>query len=319
MSVRKLIKFGPSSYGISIPLDWIEKHKIDDTNSLYFKDNDSYISYYLEDPKKNLKKEAIIDFDSLSLKLFNKLLVSYYLRNFPSIIIKGESIDERFEQIKTYVDKLPRLEVTTIKSNSLMLHNATDFQNINIDELIINIENSVISMLETLKEKDFKRSYSKIQMLDTSINQMYFLGTKILNYSIEVEQNYNVIKNIIYYTKIINLTEKIGDNIKRISRYYKLHLTNPEILKDINPTIELLIEYQNLITNFKIKKNGAQNEILNSLQDKKNSILKDVEEKNNLREENYQLELVISHIIKDILGLYDEIIVITIDTFINNT
>jgi hypothetical protein len=49
------------------------------------------------------------------------------------------------------------------------------------------------------------------------------------------------------------------------------------------------------------------------INDKKNSLLRELEDSISKQTGLYELELVISQLIKDILGLYDEIVVITID------
>ena len=170
-------------------------------------------------------------------------------------------------------------------------------------------------MYQQLQHIEPKKKYYQIQELDISINELYLLAKKYLNYATQIEINVEVVSNALIYSKIISSYEKIGDIIKRISRYYKMHIENPqEIIPRINPTINHINSYHNAIVNFK-KKHNNEYENLNSLQDTKNSILREVEETSNLKKYNYTLELVISQLIKDILGEYDKIIETIIDSY----
>lgn len=320
MHPRKIVQIGPSAYGISLPLDWLDTQKLQVDDSVYVKSHNSFITIYPKNISTSYSKSVTIDFDAISLKIFNKVLISYYLKNVKTINISGENVNDRFEQIKTYIDKLPYIEIISIEDNTISLENRIEFEGTNLDEQISNMSQCICSMYDSLSIDNMHKSFEKIQTLDTSINKIYFLTTKVLNYSIEIEEDFKVATTITYYSKILTQYEKIGDNVKRISRYLIQYSDELSRLNS-HPITQLLLElkqFHTMISNY----NGSvyTNDYiqLNTINDKKNSLLRELEDSLSKKTGLYELELVISQLIKDILGLYDEILVITIDKHVNH-
>lgn len=332
MDKRPLVKLGPDSYGITIPKQWIQELNLIENSQIYLKNHTTFISLHLQDDIRN-EKNAIISFDEISLKIFNKILISYYIRNYTTIKIKGESVNDRIDAIKSYVSKLPSLEIIEIHKNELILHNP-DSNHKSLEKLTSLMISSIDSMYELLIEDSLKNNtstnYSKINLLDSTLNQLYFSSIKLLNYKIEIEQNFIVLKNISYHIRIVNLLEKIGDILKRISKYEvsrrKKNFEDDDI--PLNPQInqikvdlfENLKKYHESFNCLDKKSQSIQNSGLNEIQDKKNSILKILEEYTYSPYQDpheYQIQLVVSQLIKDLLGTYDEILIITIDLIVD--
>lgn len=313
MKEKKVFQTSEENLAIELPHNWIKQNDISSKNVLQCRE---YKHSLLILHDKITLKQTIghIDFDSISLKLFNKLLISYYLKNISDIKITGEELENRFEHVKTYVKKLPGLQIVNITSKSIDLKNEINLKHICVKSLISNVENCLSSMYKQLQCVEPKKVYFQIQELDISINEIYLLIKKYLNFATQIEIDIEIVSKALSYSKIISAYEKIGDILKRISRYYKTHIENPEeIIPLINPTIDLIIQYHDDVIHFK-NKSKDKYESLNALQNTKNSILREIEEKSNLRNSNYTLELVISQLIKDVLGEYDKIIESIIDT-----
>lgn len=313
MYEQEISKLSNGQYSITLPPTWVDKYYSEQDKLISLKEYKNNLVLYLNQ-NYSQNSVAYINFNSISLKLFNKLVISHYLKNYPKIIIKGKDLDSRFEYIKTYVKKLPGMQIISITSNSIELKNDTNLKGIDIINLISNIENCITSMYKQLQNTDPKKTYFQIQELDTSINELYLLIKKCLNYSTQEEIDIEIVSKSLTFSKIIAAYEKIGDIIKRISRYYKTHIDNPEeIVPLVNSTIEQIMLYHEQIIIFKNKCNNKY-EFLNRLQDSKNSILREIDERSNLRDINYTLELVISQLAKDILGEYEKIIETIIDS-----
>ena len=333
MDSRPLVKIGPDSYGVTIPKQWIEEFKLVENSSLFLKNHTSFISIHLQNDKKD-SKNAIISFDEISLKIFNKILISYYIRNYETIVIKGKSVNERIEHIKSYISKLPSLEIIEIHKEEIILHNPNSNHKSlkKLTSLMINSIHSMYELLIETNQEQYSNNHSKVKLLDFTLNQLYFSSIKLLNYKIEIEQDFVILKNVSYYIRIVNLLEKIGDILKRISKYEdskrKLNYENEdEELPTQNPAtnvikIELfhaLKMYHESFNCLDGNSKSIQNSLLNEIQDKKNSILKILEDYtySPYQDPNqYQIQLVVSQLIKDLLGTYDEILIITIDLII---
>ncbi len=313
MEQRKIIKLGPSSYAITLPASWVESNNISDLKFVNVKEHDTFLTVMT--PRAEEKKEIIIYFDSLSLKIFNKLMISYYLKNYSKIIIKGEGVNTQFEQIKVYVDKLPHLEVISIEDKRLVLEDTARFEGSKIEDSFSTLENSLLSMLNCLEIKNVQEMYLKMQILDKSVNKTYFKCIKALNYYTSRRENFDIISKAVYYMKIATLYEKIGDNLKRVSRYLKRYIKDEQPVFDFGDiTISLQLILKDIIE-YRSSTSKNKSNILGHLNDKKMSILREIEERTEMTSTHYQVELVIFQFIKDTLGSFDEVIIANVDAY----
>ena len=103
MQERKIIKFGNSSYVVTLPLDWIKEHNLDKNASVFTKTNKNSILISTQSPEQT-EKNATIVIDDIPFKLFNKKLMSYYLKNCKFIRIEGKNIIEilKYESHKIF-------------------------------------------------------------------------------------------------------------------------------------------------------------------------------------------------------------------------
>jgi len=154
--------------------------------------------------------------------------------------------------------------------------------------------------------------YFLIKNLDKNINKLSFLAYKAINYNLDTLKNSDEVKNEINYWRIISSLESIGDIIKRIARYLK-SATN-EHNHHINLNLKNLKTFFTFITDllsFNSKVNFENN--LKLYFDKKQSLLREFELLRDNFKDNLNLFLVITQLLKDILGKLDEIILSVID------
>lgn len=314
MEQRKVIKLGPSSYAITLPAQWLEKFEVVDKKHVFLKEHNNSLIVQSQE-EENEKKKISIKFDDLSLKVFNKLLISYYLKNYSRINITGSQVDSHFEQVKIYIDKLPHLEIVSIDKDEIILEDSSRFSGLKIEEIFTTLEDMLSSMIRCLELNDSHETYVKMQILDKSVNKTYFKAIKALNYHIYKQEDFDIVKNSVYYMKIATLYEKIGDNLKRTSRYLKQYIkeedvfTFGEIVQSLEHLLSMIISYRKSTTSTKSK-------LLSELNDKKISILREIEERlETPTSQHYQLELVVFQLIKDILGSFDEIIIANVDAY----
>lgn len=312
MEQRKIIKLGPSSYAITLPASWIDSNHVVDQKFVFLKEHSKYLSVHTN-LEENRKKTVTIDFDPLPLKVFNKLLISYYLKNYSHIEIKGERISQDYEQIKIYVDKLPHLEIVSLDTNKLILEDSSIFKGIKIEDIFVSLESILTSMMQCLELTNFQEVFLKMQILDKSTNKTYFKCIKALNYYIDEQENFEIIKRAVYYLKIATLYEKIGDNMKRMSRYLKRYCEDQEF--SFGETVQTLLKVQQLIIDYRKSTPKHRLEILGTINDKKMTILREIEERVEQHTPLYQIELVVFQFIKDTLGNFDEVLIANIDAY----
>ena len=165
-------------------------------------------------------------------------------------------------------------------------------------------------LFDELIKKDKSVIHFTITNLDKNINKLSFLGYKAINYNLDSWRDTQEIKNEIYYWRIISSFEGVGDIIKRIARYLKGG-TN-EQNHHLNSTFLELKNYFEFITNLLNPKVPLENN-LKIYMDKKQSLLREFEILRDEFKDNLNLFLVITQLLKDILGKLDDVVLSIID------
>jgi len=310
MEPRKIIKFGNSSYVITLPFSWLKENNLGKGDSINLSQNKN--SILLTKNVKIEEKRAKINIDDKVLKLFNRELISYYLKNFKYIKIEGKNIIERVEEIRVLKNKLSSLEIVEINTNSITLKDLSNPNDLEITSIINEIVEMEKMLFQELLKEDKSKVHFLISNLDKNINKLSFLGYKAINYNLDTWKNSEEIKNEIYYWRIISSFETVGDIIKRIARYLKN--TSSEENHHLNNNLEEFKKYFEFVTNLlSINTKVSLDNNLKLYLDKKQSLLREIEALRENFKNNLNLYLVISQLLKDILGKLDDVILSIID------
>lgn len=309
MEPRKLIQFGNSSYVITLPQQWVKNNDLDKGDVINLAENDDRIILTIADKKKE-EKTATISLDDVPLKLFNKELISYYLKNYKYIKITASDCIDKLEQIRVLKDKLSSVEIMEINKEYIILKDLTSPSELNIHKLM----NEIIGMEKVLFEKlksdeNGKDKYYIITNLDKNINKLTFLALKAINYNLDMWINSEDVKNTIDLKRIIASLERVGDIIKRVSRYLK---DNEDVSKKFKKVLDEMEDYFSFVTSLINPEINLENNLRVYL-DKKQSILKSLDFMREELKEDLNLYLVISQLLKDILGQLDNVLLSVID------
>jgi len=309
MEQRKIIQFGNSSYVITLPQDWIKENNLDKGDYVNLIENNDSIIITVDGSKK-VDRVAEISLDTMPLKLFNKCLISYYLQNFKYIKIKSKKAIEKLEQIRVLKDKLSSVEITEINEEYIMLKDLTSPNELDFHKLTGEIvQMGKVIFTELNKDTDGKSKYFLITNLDKNINKLTFLAYKAINYNLDMWKNPTEVKDTHHIRKIIASLERIGDIIKRVARYLKDDRVTTSNFYEIIAAIE---KDYGFVTNL-INPNIDLNENLKQYVDKKQSILKLIDFSREKFKDNMNLYLVVSQLLKDILGQLDHILLAILD------
>lgn len=310
MEQRKIIKFGNSSYVITLPNEWLKENNLKKGDSITInKSNDVLVLT----PKQEISEKRIrLELGTKPLKLFNRELISYYLKNYKYIEIYGENILDKIEQIKIFKEKLSSVEIVEMSDEKIILKDLTSSAELNLHTItseIIEMEKTLFNEL-TKKDENKRQKHRFIAQLDSNINKMTFLAYKAINYNLDTIKDPSQVKDSIHYWRIVSSFEHIGDIIKRIARYLQnetnehnhfITLVSEDLKKYFDFTTNLLNSDANLDNNLKL------------YLDKKQSLLREIENLRNQLQDDLNLFLVISQLFKDILGQIDTIILSIID------
>ncbi len=100
MEHRKLIKFGNSSFIVSLPTDWVKKNRLKKGDLMYYSLENDGIKFCPEfkEEKKELKEITIELSDNIDL--FRRELISAYIDGYSVVKIKGEDLEANTKEIR---------------------------------------------------------------------------------------------------------------------------------------------------------------------------------------------------------------------------
>lgn len=309
MESRKIIKFGNSSYVVTIPADWMQRNNLEKGSEVFLEENNSVISIFPKLEKD--ERRAKINIDDKPLKLLNKEIISYYLKNFDFIELHGKDIISKLDEIKVIKDKLSSVEMVEIQKDKIVLEDLTDTENLKINNLINDIIEMEKILFDELAKISTENKHYLISNLDSNINKLTFLSYKAINHCLNNSNNKSNTGEVIHYWRIVSSLEHIGDKIKRIVRYLKDRENTTEA-HHISLVIEEIKEYFTFITSL-MNKNVKLDNNLKLYLDKKQSLLIQFERLRGDLQEDITLYLVITQLFKDLLGEIDNIVLSIVD------
>ena len=248
MEYRKIIKFGNSSHVVSLPSYWLKRNKLNKGDLIYFEENGNnelIFSPRVKDSKKELNK-IVIDSTNKDLSDINREIISKYIAGYDLIEISDNSMEKRSADIRNLIHNLMGMEIMFQDKKRIVARDLLDLKSISLKNIINRIDIIIRSMLEDSKATITEDHYNSIYNRDKDVNRLSFLAHKvikkcILNPNIARELSVDNLYLLNSWQLLINL-EKIGDEAKRISRFFKdLNLKNKEseqLLKIYSKIIE---------------------------------------------------------------------------------
>ena len=234
MDTRRLIAFGDSSHVISLPKQWIKSNNLKKGDIVYLDAKNNEISLFTsERPIETEAKEITINIEKDDIDLARTKIVSAYLNNYDSIIIKNPRGTNRAKEIKNILRNLTGMEIIRETSESITAKDLLNKREISINTLVRRVDNLLRDILHE-SEKINKEVYENIFDRDKDVNRMVFLGFRLINAAISDKSLANAYKlsntDLLYMNIILTKMEKIGDQAKRIVRYLSdCSLTKAEV------------------------------------------------------------------------------------------
>ena len=225
---RNLIKFGNSSYVISIPKDWVEKNKLKKGDSVFIEQNgnEELIIFPQIKDYKEPDKEAAIDITNKDIELIKRQIISSYLNNYKLIIIRGKDLPNRKGEIKEIIQGLVALEIIEESPDELVVKDFLNIKDVNVHILLRKVDNLTRSMMYDLRNYEKEKDMDDIVKRDNEINKLLFLIIRALKHSFDNPITLKSL-NLPEHNQLLILwdlsmtIEKIADEIKRIARRFK--------------------------------------------------------------------------------------------------
>lgn len=241
MLYRKLIKFGDSSFVISLPKEWVDKNSLKKGDVIGI-DMGAKNELFILPKSKGEREltETTINLDSLpnpeSLKTF---IISAYMKHYDTINIVGGDLIKSSENIRRYFHDLASIEIVEQGSKKITARCFLDANNLSVPALIRRLDVMTRSMLmdaetsissENMKEYVYQKEYD--------VTRLTFLIFKTLRKALVEPELANKLKldplAILQAWNVVASLEDIADQAKRLCKHLgKGRVKNRKKLEDI--------------------------------------------------------------------------------------
>jgi len=246
LTPRRLIKFGHSSFIISLPKEWLDKNKLKRGDLIYMNEAENELILSTHKKAEKEAKLITINVDNKNEDQIVRGIISAYINGFDELTIIGKSLNSNKDIVEKALQNKIGIEVIDQSKNSIIVKNILDFNAISFNKIFLRMDNVIRSMFEDLKSGLQKPSFGEwlvkeIYKADTEVNKIYLL---ILKLTKECNENPSLIrllgtsnKELFSSQHIAFDLEYIGDELKKIA---KLFASSRFKLEDKEHLLELL-------------------------------------------------------------------------------
>ncbi|MAG52947.1 MAG: hypothetical protein CMH62_03225 [Nanoarchaeota archaeon] len=238
MEYRKLIKFGNSSFIISIPGKWLKRNKLSKGDVVYLEeDGESRLILYSNFEKEKKESEALIDTKNKNIGRVVEEIYRAYTDGFDVIKLIGDDINLISENIRKVMNNFVAVEIIEQTGNKIIAKNFLNIKDVKIKDVIRRIDIILRSMLRDSIECIGENKCDGIVQRDVDINRLCFMLERILKTAMndpEISRKIDIrgIELLHVWYIVMNL-ESIGDEVKRISRFLDIIDLNTKQMKEI--------------------------------------------------------------------------------------
>jgi phosphate uptake regulator len=227
MDYRKLIKFGRSSYVISLPKDWIDQNKLKKGNIIYVNANKNQLTLSPESHQDEERRSIIIDVKKDKFETIKRKIISCYLNNYSNITVLLDP-EKNNKKIREIFQNLVALEVIEQDSHKMVAKDYLNLSEISITSIVRKLDNLIRSFLKDIngalaKDRYFQNAEicEEISERDADVNKLTFLILKTIKHRLnnwEPEKGIMTPEKLLNHWELAKTMEALADNIKRTIR-----------------------------------------------------------------------------------------------------
>ncbi len=231
MEIRKLIRIGERSYGITLPREWVESNQLKVGSPLKI----------LAEANKILILPAAAERATLTAKLREsdvetalRDIIAYYIEGVDEIEIESHNISALVSRVE---GKLPG--VVALESEGKLKLRIVTKEDVNVDEVVRSMYTTVMAMfhlfLEFIRGQDQENAKELLRM-DDQLDRLYFLSLRIIKKNV-----YQDPQSFVDYVIVVKNLEHMGDALDRATNYLLQNKVSCQ--KELVEQFELLQKY----------------------------------------------------------------------------
>ncbi len=239
MDYRRLIKFGNSSFVVSVPKDWLRKNNLQKGDMVYMNENGNnelVVSPRMEETEPE-SLTLTLDIDSLDESDIERRIISKYLAGYDTFILQGEkTLREKQTYIRNLLNNLMALEIIEQTKTKLVAKDFLNPSEISFKVIIRRIDTILRSMFEDLQTISLEDDSSDLLRRDKDINRLAYLSDRIVKKCLRhpplIKRLDTNIPQLLFSNEIVEQLELIADEIKRIGRTLTQSGNSPKKVPD---------------------------------------------------------------------------------------
>jgi hypothetical protein len=227
--IRKLIKQGSGTYTISLPIKWIRRNEVLDSNYIYVKEKGSnlIISRFKRDTKT-----ITLDINNNDSSWLRTYLASYYRLGYKNLILNFKNTYD-LNQIEKILESLMGYEIINSTKKSIEIEDILFLNSHKSQDIIIKMFQTISSLYNLLNEKEKSKSNKNIESKNFKKNIL-----KLRDYALRLIRLENTRFSYEWYTIVVFL-EKISGEIYKLNSIEKN--INEESIKHLKKSFSDLL------------------------------------------------------------------------------
>ena len=231
MEIRKLIRIGERSYGITLPREWVESNQLKVGSPLKILAEANKILILPATAEKTAVTATLKEED---VETALRDVIAYYIEGVDEIEIESANISALVSRIE---GKLPG--VVALESEGKLKLRIVTKEDVNVDEVVRSMYTTVSAMfhlfLEFVKEQN-EESAKELLRMDDQLDRLYFLSLRIIKKNV-----YQDPQSFVDYVIVVKNLEHMGDALDRATNYLRQNKISCQ--KEVAAEFEVLQKY----------------------------------------------------------------------------
>tara|TARA_Y100000310_G_scaffold29928_1_gene28447 strand:- start:5964 stop:6923 length:960 start_codon:yes stop_codon:yes gene_type:complete len=260
MEQRKLIKFGNSSFVISIPNAWIKKNNLEKGHSVFLKENGEnqiIVSPTVIEKKREIKR-VTINVTGKSIDSLQREIIAAYIQDYSVIKLTGKDLKEKEQEIRNIIHNLTGLEIIEQTGERIIAKDFLDLEDSSIMNLVKRIDISIRSMFEDVKKVKTKQDHQSILLRKEEVNKLWFLVSRATKYYLSMPGSQKTTNmttlEIFNFWDLMHHIKRIGVELRKLSEGFLKVKEEKEDLEKIMVVYDRLkINYEDMMKSYYTK------------------------------------------------------------------